>query len=361
MNRCSIEGLYGKGVKVHLEPFQVPDFRSLVRTTDSMKEMSETDVSEKAPSVWAVMPPRFLPRQGRKILFTMMESAKVPKTFAEKCNNADEVWLPSKFNMDMFKEANVDAELYHMPLGVDNSLFKPLELTQDQKSKFNIKTKSFVFMSLFGWSLRKGCDVLLRSYLEAFSADDDVTLLIVSRKDGTSSQEKNKEIRDEIQSYIKRWCPDKEHPHIIHIGEAIEEQFLPILYNMSDCFVLPSRGEGFCLPIAEAGACEIPVISTNFGGHLDFLNQDNAYLVDIEGCDMSNQQIKSLSSYYEDVPFPVLGDKSVAQIKEYMHFVLENYSKAKEKSKLLKDNIVDNFSWDQLVDKIYKRIKENQQ
>jgi glycosyltransferase involved in cell wall biosynthesis len=249
MNREAVNRLYKRGWNVGLQLFDgLPDTRSLLKATPEIKEMLDTKVTEKAPSVWGIMPPRYLHRNGKKILFTMMETGELPESFAEKCNNADEIWLPSKFNMDVFSRANLKAELHYVPLGVDVNLYRPIILTSEQKSIFNIKTKGFVFLSLFGWSLRKGVDVLFESYLKAFTEHDDVTLLVVSRKDGSSSHEKQNEIRNQIIDYIKKWCPSN-NPHVIHIGEAMPEEHLPILYNMADAFVLPSRGEGFCLPM----------------------------------------------------------------------------------------------------------------
>jgi glycosyltransferase involved in cell wall biosynthesis len=264
--------------------------------------------------------------------------------------------------MEMFQKSQEDGdldksiELVHMPLGANTDLYKPFKPTDEQKSLFNIKTKGFVFLSLFGWSLRKGVDVLFKAYLQEFTKEDDVTLLIVSRKDGCASPEKNKEIRDQIKEYIGRWSSLEDHPHIVHIGEAIPEEQLPILYNMSNCNILCSRGEGFALPLIESGSCEVPVIATRCGGQLDFLNDDNSELIDIEGYAVGCQEIKCISSYYENSPFAVLGEKATNQLKERMRYVINNYSEAKKKAKLLRENIVQNFTWDLLADKVEKQL-----
>jgi len=360
MSRECVEGLFKKdGIKVQLDLHKIPEMRCSVKVSPSMQEMLETEVSKTAPYVWAVMPTEYIHTQGRKIYYTMMETYGVPERFADKCNNADEIWLPSKFNMEMFAEGNIEPDLYYMPLGVNTELYKPMQLTDEQRDIFNIKTKSFVFCSLFGWSLRKGVDVLFESYLKEFSGDDDVSLVVMSRKDGSSSDEKNTEIRDQIKKYIERWCPHNP-PHIIHIGQSMPEEHLPILFNMCDCFVLPSRGEGWCLPMAEAGSCGLPVIATRCCGQMDFLDDDNSFLIDIEGYDIGSQEVQALSSYYEKMPFAVIGQKAIGQTREYMRFVLENPSKAKEKAGLLRKNIENNFTWDHLVDRVYSRLKEIQ-
>jgi glycosyltransferase involved in cell wall biosynthesis len=44
-----------------------------------------------------------------------------------------------------------------------------------------------------------------------------------------------------------------------------------------------THGEGFGLPFIEAAACGLPVMATNWSGHIDFLNKDGkALFVPIE-------------------------------------------------------------------------------
>ncbi len=52
------------------------------------------------------------------------------------------------------------------------------------------------------------------------------------------------------------------------------------LYRHADAVVLPTRGEGFNIPAAEAMAAGIPLIVTAFGGQMDFCNDGNARLLD---------------------------------------------------------------------------------
>ena len=64
------------------------------------------------------------------------------------------------------------------------------------------------------------------------------------------------------------------------LGDANAED---AAYAASDAYVLPSRGEGWGRTQMEAMACGLPVLSTRWGGNLDFMNDNNSLLIDING------------------------------------------------------------------------------
>jgi glycosyltransferase involved in cell wall biosynthesis len=51
------------------------------------------------------------------------------------------------------------------------------------------------------------------------------------------------------------------------------------LVASADCFVSLHRSEGFGFSLAEAMAYEKPVIATGYSGNLDFMTEENSYLV----------------------------------------------------------------------------------
>ena len=64
---------------------------------------------------------------------------------------------------------------------------------------------------------------------------------------------------------------------MVWIPETLSKEGMRSLIESCDCFVLPTRGEGWGLPIVEAMAMEKAVIATNHSGPSAFLTRDNSY------------------------------------------------------------------------------------
>lgn len=205
---------------------------------------------------------------------TMFETDRIPLGFRERCNAMDEVWLPSQFNMETFAASGVDErKLRLVPPGIDLEVFHPgaVPLSIPRKRGFN-------FLSVFDWQLRKGYDALLLAYVSEFKADEDVALILkVSQANDMAGN-----LEDEINFFVERQArvPLQKAPPIILMKQFIPQNEMARLYAAADCFVLPTRGEGYGRPYLEALACELPVIATNWSGQTDFLNAQNSYLIE---------------------------------------------------------------------------------
>lgn len=66
---------------------------------------------------------------------------------------------------------------------------------------------------------------------------------------------------------------------VLYIEQDLPPGAMRWLYRQADVVVMPSRGEGFGLPMAEALLLEKPLVTTDSGGHADFCTGDNAWLV----------------------------------------------------------------------------------
>jgi glycosyltransferase involved in cell wall biosynthesis len=71
----------------------------------------------------------------------------------------------------------------------------------------------------------------------------------------------------------------KEYISSVRTNRMVDEKTLNEIYNSADILCLPSFGEGFGLPIAEAFAVGIPVVATNCSSITELLSDDRGILV----------------------------------------------------------------------------------
>lgn len=136
---------------------------------------------------------------------------------------------------------------------------------------YRVNAKSFRFLHVSSCFPRKGADVLLSAYGKAFSKADDVTLIIK-----TFANPHNQ---------IKEWLAlakqaNPQFPDVQIIEGDLTDAQLKALYQHCQALVAPSYAEGFGLPLAEAMLSNLAVITTGWGGQLDFCNPQTAHLID---------------------------------------------------------------------------------
>jgi glycosyltransferase involved in cell wall biosynthesis len=131
--------------------------------------------------------------------------------------------------------------------------------------------EGFRFLHISSCFPRKGMDVLLKAYVEAFNSADDVTLVIKTFPNPHNT------LLDQIRQLRAK---ESECPRIVVIEDDLPPGQIVDLYQRCHAFVAPSRGEGFGLPMAEAMWFGLPVITTAYGGQSDFCTEETAWLVD---------------------------------------------------------------------------------
>jgi glycosyltransferase involved in cell wall biosynthesis len=357
MNRAFAFGLSNKGVMVKTD-IQGSSVDVNPATEKQLQTMSNTRILDSAPKIYGATVPLSMFHNGKKILYTMMEtSCTLHPDYVGKLNLFDEIWVPTHFAKKLFKENGVHPPILVMPLGVDVNRYTP----ERKKFDFNQELNEFVFLSVFKWGYRKGYDILIKSFLEEFSSNDNVTLLLVSRAEAFNDPDQIQKDFSALRQSINK--SDEELPHIALYDKEISEKDMPNIYGASDAFCLISRGEGFGLPFAESGASGMPVIASNCSGHSDFLNHENSFLVEPEGYTTAQttgclSKLAKHCRFYEDQKFPEFGQKSIEQTKSHMRFVYENYNSALDKADKLREDLVNNYTWDNAIDKVYKRVLE---
>jgi glycosyltransferase involved in cell wall biosynthesis/tetratricopeptide (TPR) repeat protein len=280
---------------------------------------------------------------------TMFETDRIPKDWITACNQMDEIWVPSQFNVETFAAAGVERDkLVVMPEAVDSAEFDPARhepLPLPNRAGFN-------FLAIFEWSSRKAWDVLIAAYLREFSASDDVCLYLrtylFSQPDGDPKDAIWQMIREHAASL---GLGDKPWPRIEVLAEQVPLAELPRLYKAADCLVAPSRGEGWGRPHHEAMLMELPVIATNWSGNTEFMNNDVAYMLDFE-----MQDIKHVEPELWHYRGHRWANPSESHLRHTMRHILQHPDEARAKGKAARAHMVANYSRDRVADLVVQRL-----
>ena len=200
----------------------------------------------------------------------MTESSHLSAEEAREARDLDEIWVPSHFHADVFAKAGVPrSKLFTLPEAVNVDFYAG--------SRVPKKDGIFRFVSVFKYERRKGADILLQSYWKAFKNSDPVELLIRSYKPSWERGSKNLNFVFNELALRYFGVPMSSLAKVVWLDKELSKQGLKELYQRSDVFVLPTRGEGWCLPCVEAMANSLPIIVTNFSGPTMYLKEELSY------------------------------------------------------------------------------------
>lgn len=213
--------------------------------------------------------PLHVPRRRGDVClcFFFWEESIVPDETVVALNQGfDAVLAPTRFVADALLNSGLEKPVLVVGLAPDLAPFFRLRRQPDAGGGQGIVR----FLHVSSAFPRKGVDLLLRAFATAFNADDPVELTIK-----TFRNPHNRTL-GQIGDLLAA-VPD---PPAIKIVEAdMPREAMLDLYRRADAMVLPTRGEGFNLPAAEAMAAGLPLIVSAAGGQADFCNTDNARLL----------------------------------------------------------------------------------
>ncbi len=200
-----------------------------------------------------------------------LETTFAPPEWVSKCNMMKQIIVVSehaKKNLKNTKDDNgtgISTPITVIPFGYDDTV-KPVDIYGD----LNITT-NFNFLSVFQMAPRKNFENMLRWFVEEFKNDADVGLVIKSHMQNNSTLDFHG-TKNRINAILDSVSKDRQCKVYFMHGSFTEQEMLS-LYNPKhiDCYITATHGEGFGIPLFNAACKGIPVVATNWSGHLDFL------------------------------------------------------------------------------------------
>ena len=229
-----------------------------------------------------------------------------PEEWLPAFDLVDEVWMNSEYAADAVRKV-ATKPVYSFPLTVsvpESEAMDKAELDLPDRFMFLF---SFDFFSIFE---RKNPTAIVEAFKLAFEPGEGPILVIKSING-------DKRLTD--LERLKLAAGD--HPDIFILDGYLPVEVKNRLMATCDAYVSLHRSEGFGLTMAEAMALGKPTIATGYSGNLEFMDDDNSFLVDYrptkvpKGCD----------------PYPVgstWAEPSVKHAAEQMRRVYDNPEEA---------------------------------
>jgi glycosyltransferase involved in cell wall biosynthesis len=253
-------------------PFSVIDLptESQKQVPVSWKNLSQDDfavsvffMSANTCLRLAQFQPQLFKTPKLKIGYFLWELPDFPKKFSKALQLVDHVWCPTKFVQSAF--FNQQKKLI---LSIPLPVIKHPSAGVDYRKRLEIPKKAFVSLFIFDIHStlnRKNPQAVIKTFLQA-AKDDPLHYLILK-------------INRSSAAVLKQhaWLPN--HPQIRYITESLSPNELSDVYQAANCYLSLHRSEGFGRTLVEALQHGLTVVSTDFSGPADFLNDENAQIV----------------------------------------------------------------------------------
>jgi len=290
-----------------------------------------------------------------------IETDTISHVWIQKCNEMDLIIVPSNHSKEVLENGRavwqnqqtgesgglkIEKPIVICNEGVDTGIFNPTNKLWDNKVTDLELEADFNFLHVGQWGQggygedRKNISNLVKYFIETFKGRKDVGLVLKTNM--ARNNESDYETVLLRLKQIKANFPEDEVPpiHLVHGNLSNEEMLSLYRHPKIKSFISLTHGEGFGLPLLEAAACGLPILATNWSGHLDFL------------------KFKKFSAIeYELKPIPdsaVWGDILIkgsrwAEVKEEetkhrMKKMVNSYTTPKEWANDLAKSVQENFS-----------------
>jgi len=282
-------------------------------------------------------------KQGRGITIGHFchEGTKLHQGWSDVMNRADIVTTPSLANRNMFRWNGVKDPIV-INYGV-SPIFKPKEKEEP--------SEEYVFLSVNSWTGqlgdRKGTDLLIKAFDEEFKEENIKLVLKISTFWRLQKPEFYAQSIVNILGHANK--------NILFNPDYFTEEQLAEYYRNADCFVSPTRGEGFGLTILNALATGLPTIVTKDinSGHMDFC-KDNPAVIWVD----APSSIQGDPQFY--APGNLLAEPSLEDLKKKMRYAYENRESLKKVALDKGVKKAKEFTWDKSANKLISLIKQNE-
>lgn len=205
-----------------------------------------------------------------------VETDKCNPSWIAACNSMDIVIVPSQHaKASLTNTGTISSKLLVVPESFNDACSLPVE-SLPALPKFPASFNFLVFGQLTGNNPnndRKNTFYTIKWLCEAFKDNSDVGIVIKTNS-GRNSLIDRKNTKNIFEALLRE-VRKGPYPKVTLFHGDMSDHEVAALYRHPQikALVTLTRGEGFGLPILEAAASGLPIVATDWSGHLDFLKK----------------------------------------------------------------------------------------
>ena len=320
------------------------------------------------PDIWIqITVPNEFQRVGRYNIGVTAgtEGTVCPPEWIDKINEFNLIIVPSEFTKQTFYETakqtnkTITTTIRVVPEYFDEEYFDRSKPLIEIDGIDDIK-EDFVFLFVGHWLQgqigqdRKDISGMIHTFFNTYKDTKNAPALIIKTGGATYSITDRFDIDNKVEQ-IKEMFAGHELPNIYLLHGELSDDEMNSLYNHKKVKAMISftKGEGFGRPLLEFSLVNKPIITTNWSGHVDYLNPEFTVmlpgtLTNIHPSAANNMLLKEAQWLSVDS----------GHVGHYLKDVFENYKRYSDLAKRQGYQSRTNFSFEAMKDKLDKLFDE---
>lgn len=282
--------------------------------------------------------------RGTNIQWVVFESSRVPPTVMSTMLAADQVWVPSEWGRAVLIANGLDpARCEVVQEGVDAEQYHPYRTA--------VQNPILTYLITGKYELRKSLIETIYAWRQEFGSVADVELIVKTDHFFQAEAKYNE---------LTGWIGNLGLTNVRVIWGKVEQDDMTDLYQQSNIFVLPSKGEGWGLPLIEAAASGLPIITTMYSGHTEFLQHIQSSVIPVE-FDAVAVACRDYQTFYPttDGDWGQWAQPRIESIQQALRFARQNYTDLRMHAQANSAVIRRHFSWAQSVDRALQTLQRH--